>query len=140
MNLIKKYTSKFSVKTLFEAWISPKMVIPPITKIEVAPVVGGHFRLYSERGDFETVMNGRFIELEENKKVKYSWHWDGSEEVSIVTVEFEEFEKNTVININHEGFNNEESRDMHAIGWDWYMKELEVRLAALSTFLFLLIC
>lgn len=125
MTVTKMYTSKFDNHALFNAWISPQMTIPPITKIEVEPEVGGKFILYSESGNRTSKMAGEFLEITNGQKLKYVWQWEGAEEKTIVTVLFNyEGDKNKIL-ITHEGFLTTESAEMHSSGWDHYFSELE---------------
>lgn len=125
MTITKIYTSKFDNTTLFNAWVSPKMIIPPVTKIEADLKVGGKFILYSESSKGTSKMAGKFLEIVNGQKLKYVWQWEGSEEKTIVTVLFNyEGDKNKIL-ITHEGFLTKESAEMHSSGWDHYFSELE---------------
>ena len=130
MDLIKNYTSKIEKTMLYQAWISPEMVIPPITKIESNPIIGGVYKLYSQTSDGVGIMNGQFQSLIENEALIYSWHWEGANEHTLVTVIFKEIENRggTNINIEHTGFQSEESKAMHSFGWDSYFSQLEKKI------------
>jgi len=130
INLIKKYTSKIEKATLYQAWVSSNMVIPPITKIESNPIAGGIYKLYSESPNGVGIMNGQFKSLIENEALNYSWHWEGSEEHTDIRVLFKESSGGlgTTIIITHTGFQSEESKNMHSIGWDSYFEKLEEKI------------
>ncbi len=70
-------------------------------------------------------MVGKFLELVKNKLIKYSWHWEGTDEETMVTLRIKSDGDGTAIHLIHEGFNSEESLKMHARGWDEYVSDLE---------------
>lgn len=129
MNITKSYTSPFSPKVMFEAWVSEKMAIPPVESIEVELWEGGKFVLISKMGDKQSVMNGRFIEIRTNEKLKYRWKWEGNDEPTTVTVRFEPHQDGCKIKIDHHGFINKESLENHSYGWDQYVHKLIKKIA-----------
>ena len=124
----KTYYSQFNVATLFAAWISPEMTIPPVTKIEAEPKVGGDFILHSESENGVSVMKGKFLEFLENERLKYTWNWQDSDEETVILVEFKSEGGKTNIHLVHSGFATKESLDMHASGWDYYVEALLQKL------------
>lgn len=128
MKLQKNYTTKIRRDILFDAWVSPDSVIEPITKIESNPVEGGIYKLYSESPSGTAVMLGEFKEVVPNEKLEYTWHWEGSDEKTLIRVEFKEREGETHVAIEHNGFLTEESKEMHDTGWDSYLKGLESKI------------
>lgn len=132
MKLTKTYQTKLSVQTIFEAWISAEMVVPPITKIEVAPEVGGHFILHAQSNTGSLAMRGKFLEIEPNKKLKYTWNWEGSEETTIITVDFITGVEVSTIQITQADFLEQDSMERHATGWDYYFEALEKKLQELD--------
>ena len=61
----------------------------------------------------------------------YSWHWQGSDETTLVNVEFSSEQGGgggSKVHIVHTGFTSEESREMHDSGWDHYFKSLEEKI------------
>lgn len=122
MKIIKSYETTLPVEKIFQAWISEDSVVPPVTKIFSNPVVGGEYILETRGSHPLSVvkMIGEFLEVEKNSRLKYTWHWEGIEETTIVTVDFLEVDRQTQVNILHEGFLTEESKQMHDSGWDSY--------------------
>ena len=45
----------------------------------------------------------KIIEIEENKKLKYSWWYDGYKGISFVTFELNEIENGTKLTLTHDG-------------------------------------
>ncbi len=127
MKIIKTHYSEHDAKRLYEAWISPESIIAPINKIEVDPVVGGDYLLFAQAPEMTMTMRGKFREVIAGKRLKYSWHWEGTEETTMITVEFVEQPdaSGTYIHLEHEGFLTEESRKNHDEGWDRYFAGLD---------------
>lgn len=132
MIIQKTYVLDLSSKTLFEAWVSPNMTIPPVTKIECDPVRGGVFKFWAESPEAVGIMIGVFEEVIHYKKLKYTWQWEGSEEESLVTVEFDEDANQATIRLEHSGFLSQESKDAHDVGWDSYVNGLVERIKLAS--------
>lgn len=122
------YFSQFSPEILFEAWVSPKMAVLPVVRIDVEPRIGGHFVLHSRFGKEVMVMKGKFIGFVKNEELVYSWNWEGSEERSIVLVKFRLQKEGTSVHLRHTGFLTEDSMIRHVSGWDGYMTKLEIAL------------
>jgi len=68
---------------------------------------------------------GIFLELSPPKKLRYTWHWEGSEEATEVSVEFGKEHGETRIQLEHQGFSNSEELNAHAQGWDAYIRGVE---------------
>ncbi|MEP4094474.1 SRPBCC family protein [Reichenbachiella sp.] len=128
MMILKKYVLDLSRETLFEAWVSPDMTIPPVTKIESNPVLRGVFKLWAESPEAVGIMTGIFEDVICNEKLKYTWQWEGSEEESLVSVEFEQDGNQTTIHLEHSGFLSQESKDAHDVGWDSYVDGLVAKI------------
>lgn len=124
MTIHKEYKLEVAIEVLYEAWISPEMAIAPVTKIECNPVVGGIFKLFAESDEAVGIMIGVFEEVTPSEKLKYSWQWEGSEEKSVVKVQFIEEKGHTLVQLEHSGFVTQESKDAHDAGWDSYINGL----------------
>jgi len=120
----KTYVSPIPRSTLFQSWVSEKMVVYPAIKVESNPVAGGHFKLHAESPQGVFVMIGAFIEVVKHQKLQYTWHWEGTEEKTVVTVHFVDQDGGTRIDLNHTGFTSKESREAHDSGWDSYLEGL----------------
>ncbi|MEM7303312.1 MAG: SRPBCC domain-containing protein [Pseudomonadota bacterium] len=111
---------------VFNAWVSSDTVIAPAASMDIKPVVGGHYRLFMEAGSDAPSNEGKFLEIDRNELVKYTWNWVGSDEVTTITVRFLAADNGgTRIELLHEGFLTLESRDMHDAGWDSYFTGLK---------------
>ncbi|MEX3007145.1 SRPBCC domain-containing protein [Hoeflea sp. TYP-13] len=124
MKIEKSYRVPFSVHRVYSAWISSKTVIAPATRMDVNPVVGGHYRLFMEAPEFTAQNEGKFLEVDPQSHLKYTWEWNADGNVTEISVDFEAADDGTEVRIVHSGFTDEESRAMHATGWDSYIDGL----------------
>lgn len=124
MDIDKTYLLPFPVELVYSCWTSSKTVIPPATRMDIDPVVGGHYRLFMEMPDAKMSNEGRFLEVVSDQLLKYTWEWNGDGEVTEITVRFNARENGTEIHILHTGFATKESAVMHDSGWDSYVDGL----------------
>jgi len=67
------------------------------------PEVGTHFT-FSGGSEEKTYLHlCEVLEVEQNRKIKYSWHYDGYEGMSYVTFELFDEGNNTRLKLTHEG-------------------------------------
>ncbi|MDN5200971.1 SRPBCC domain-containing protein [Fulvivirgaceae bacterium BMA10] len=128
MKVSKVYFTKIEKEKLFEAWISSDMVIEPVSRIESDPVVGGQYKLYAESPTGTSVMSGEFKVIDKYERLEYTWHWEGTGEITVVNIAFKQVLDQTIVKLEHEGFATIESRDIHDAGWDNYFEGLERKL------------
>lgn len=124
----KTYISTIAREMLFQAWVSPEMAIAPITQIECDPVVGGVFKLIAQSPESTDVMEGEFLEIIWNRKLRYTWAWEGTAETCIVEVRFKQEGAQSVVELEHSGFLSDASEERHDEGWDLYFQGLESKL------------
>ncbi|AIM39319.1 ATPase [Sphingobacterium sp. ML3W] len=79
--------------------------------VEINPVVGGEFSMW------DGAITGKFIELDQNKKIVQQWFFGDQEADSIVTIKLHEHKKGTSVEINHINIPEEDYDDIIA-GWD----------------------
>ena len=118
----KSYTLPFALEQVYSAWVSNETIVPPASKMEIEPKIGGVYRLTMPDG---STAEGTFSELVPNERVCYSWCWAGSGEATEVDVRFRESSSGTEVDIEHRGFQSESSLRSHSSGWDSYMAGLE---------------
>ncbi|MGJ8681593.1 SRPBCC family protein [Paraglaciecola sp.] len=129
MKVTKSYQLPFTRQVVYQAWVSSKTVIAPATAMDILPAVGGHYRLIMKSADFSSSNEGRFLVVDPPSHIRYTWEWNKDGDVSEIDVKFEATEKGTHIILNHIGFTTQESANMHASGWDSYIKGFSVFLA-----------
>lgn len=79
--------------------------------VEINPAVGGEFSMW------DGAITGKFIELDQNKKIVQQWFFGDQEADSIVTIKLHEHKKGTSVEINHINIPEEDYDDIIA-GWD----------------------
>jgi uncharacterized protein YndB with AHSA1/START domain len=121
MDIEKQYELPFPPGQVYAAWVSSDTVIPPATKMDIGPVVGGHYRLTAEMPGYVGKNEGRFLAVEPGKHLRYTWEWNGDGEVSEIDVTFSATNSGTRINLRHSGFKNQASIEPHSSGWDNYI-------------------
>lgn len=112
----------FSPERVYAAWVSSDTVIPPATKMDVLPKLGGHYRLTAQN---DTMSNeGVFLDVEPNRRLVYTWQWSGDEEITRIEVHFSPHTDGTELRLQHTGFVTEASRSNHDNGWTSYVAGL----------------
>ena len=100
-----------------------------VSRVEIDLQIGGKYKIVmmsDDEGDSSTV-TGEYIEIETNKRIVYTWGWEGSERVETqVTVEFYKKNGGTELLLTHECFVSTETRDKHNYGWSSCLDMLEV--------------
>jgi uncharacterized protein YndB with AHSA1/START domain len=114
----KTYDFEFPVEVIYATWISEKTVIPPTAKLVIEPRSGGAYRLIMSN---DAAMNGTFSEVSLNRRLKYSWQWVGSDEITDVEVVFETRPDGSAVQLTHGGFQSSTSLQNHSTGWDRYI-------------------
>lgn len=129
MKIQKSYSLPFPTGIIYEAWISPKTVVAPATKLEIDPIVGGHYRLFIESPEYVSKNEGTFLQVDPGRRLRYTWEWNGDGEVSEIDVTFSAADGGTNVILSHTGFRNEDSVRSHEKGWDGYIEGLQEYLA-----------
>ena len=114
----KTYDFEFPVEVVYATWISGKTVIPPTAKLVIESRPGGACRLIMSN---DAVMNGMFSEVLPNRRLNYSWQWEGSDEITAVEVVFESRPAGSAVQITHSGFLSSTYLENHSTGWDGYI-------------------
>ncbi|MEX3008716.1 SRPBCC domain-containing protein [Hoeflea sp. TYP-13] len=128
MKIDKSYALPFPPNRVYAAWVCSETIIPPATKMDINPTVGGHYRLFMESEDRCNRAEGLFFAVVPDRHVRYTWEWDRDGEITEIDVLFEADDDGTALRIRHSGFRKEESRDMHDSGWDNYVEQLSALL------------
>ena len=112
----------FAIDRVYAAWTSSSTVIPPATRMDILPEVGGHYRLFMDTSEYTGRNEGKFLRVEPGARLTYTWEWNGDGEVSTIDVTFSASEKGTQVKLVHEGFSSVEGKQNHSTGWDSYME------------------
>jgi uncharacterized protein YndB with AHSA1/START domain len=128
MDIDKLYHLPFSPATVYAAWVSSETVIAPATRMEIDPIVGGHYRLFIETPEMTMRNFGTFLLVEPHARLCYTWEWNKDGEVSEIDVTFAPAGSGTDVHLRHTGFTKPESRVAHDRGWDSYIDGLSAFL------------
>jgi uncharacterized protein YndB with AHSA1/START domain len=129
MDIRQSYAVPFAPAEIFGAWVSSTTVISPATAMDIEPVVGGHYRLIMELDESAAVAEGRFLRIEPDRSLRYTWEWNDDGEVTLIDVTLTAIPTGTRIDIHHSEFISAASADRHAAGWDNYIDGLSEFLA-----------
>ena len=122
----KTYVIGFPLDVVYASWVSERTVIPPASELVIEPEPGGVYRLVMPGG---MRMNGAFSEVSAERRLRYSWQWEGTDEATEVEVNFAAHSDGTEVSIDHRGFTTADSLETHASGWDRYVEGLADFLA-----------
>lgn len=121
---------------VFEAWTSPEAIRfwfggadMAIDAVEVDLRVGGKYTIiYRDGAGNETVVAGRYLRVEPNRRLVFTWTMKSRQLVvdeNIVTVEFRDLDGQTQVRLTHEPFADPDVRGLHAQGWNVCLIALE---------------
>ena len=114
----------FPPERVYAAWVSSDTVIPPATKMDIKPEVGGHYRLFAQNDTMTMTNEGTFLEVEPDRHLRYTWQWSGDDEVTQIDVLFSPHTDGTELRLQHRDFLTEQSRNNHDNGWTSYVAGL----------------
>lgn len=127
------------VDELYAAWTDPEIIrkwlAPGTTEVVHADTelrVGGQFlcQMREENGKMHAT-RGVYREIVPNRKVVFTWQWEGTEEETLITVTFNpKSATETELTLIHERFADAETRDLHTDGWSRCLNKLESLYAA----------
>ena len=111
-------------------WFAPGDMSVPEAEADARQ--GGRYRVQmSEAGsdcEFHTA-GGVYREVVPNRRLVFTWQWQGSDLETLVTLEFKPVSANeTELTLCHEGFDSEDTREKHGQGWDGCLAKLEAFL------------
>lgn len=113
---------------VYDAWVSNDNIIPPVTKHDIDPRVGGKILLTVKGEGGAAIMEGEFSAADRPERLVYTWEWNKCGEVTTVSVDFREVPEGTEVTVSHTGFKSQESHDNHAYGWNSYFDQFAKRL------------
>ncbi len=113
-------------EVVFRAWTDPEALkrwwVPvegmsvPAAEVDLRP--GGRYRFTMRNAKGEDVhLSGVYREVRPPERLVYTWRWEGSEDETLVTVDFEATGGTTLLHLTHEQFRDDAVRDRHGIGW-----------------------
>lgn len=122
------------VETVYAAWTDPEQLrrwFAPDDAVVVRAIaetrVGGRFLVEMHgRNEGKWVVRGVYREVVPNRRLVHTWCWEGSDDESLVTVEFEPGQSGTTrLTVTHSRLASSEGRDNHERGWISCLGKLE---------------
>ena len=126
-------TLKVPIQDLFNAWLEPEklaLFMTPgkgitVPRVSNDPQEGGRFTIVMATEDDEMPHSGEYLKITPFTQIIFSWESPFSVEGSTVTLNFSEVEEGTIIELIHNKFPDEQSRDNHLGGWSKILEQLE---------------
>lgn len=121
------------MEAVFEAWMDPellsKFMIPgegmSVSKAEADARQGGRFTIVMAAGDQEIPHGGTYLEVVPHSRLVFTWESPFSVEGSTVTLSLTPAENGaTQLQLVHEKFADQQSRDNHDGGWQGILNKL----------------
>lgn len=111
---------------VFRAWTSGDTLVEPVTAVAMDPVAGGAILLTTAPSDGDEAgrLDGRFLVVEADRRLRYTWRWRGAVEETLIDVAFHPAGEATVVEVTHAGFLDDRSRQIHLDGWVAYLDAL----------------
>lgn len=133
---VERLWKAFTIAEDMMLWQSPEGMTTPHVDVDLR--VGGEYAITMQYMDtLENVtVRGIFKVIEEQKKLVYTWKWDGSDEETEVTFMFKAMSENeTMLTLIHSGFalyptendmKNNWTHESHTQGWTTAFDKLEL--------------
>lgn len=111
---------------LLQQWFAPGEM--SVGQMMSSFVEGGKFRVVMQQPDGQQhIVMGEYLEIVPDQKLVFSWQWVGEGEVTQVSLLFKALNDTTSeLSLQHSGFSNEESAQMHQNGWIGCLEKLSV--------------
>jgi len=114
----------FTQADLLNQWHAPSDTMAISAEVDLK--IGGRYRIAMTELEGKThTAVGICKEIDEPRKLVYSWRWEGSEDPdTLVTVEFKQDGQQTEVTLTHENFPNSEVTTHHSQGWSGIYRRL----------------
>jgi uncharacterized protein YndB with AHSA1/START domain len=118
-------------KAVYEAWLDPR-ILPrfiaydpdlKVKDVRINAVAEGRYH-YILSGARETVVQGRFLELDPFTTLRFTWETDGAQIGSTVGMNFRPVAEGCQISLTHVGFGNSIARDLQLPRWEAVLRNL----------------
>jgi len=111
---------------LLQQWFAPGDM--SVGQVMSSFTEGGKFRVVMQQPDGEQhIVMGEYLEIVPDQKLLFSWQWLGEDKVTQVSLLFKALNGTTSeLNLQHSGFSDEHSVQMHQHGWIGCLEKLSV--------------
>lgn len=123
------------IDEVWQHWTDPELLAEwwwPMfddTRYEIDPQIGGIYRMHSVTGGVSVA--GEFIEVQDGKRLEFSWHWSGESGESTVAIDFAEGEGGSVVTVTQTGIAFDDVEPLTE-GWEDVLTRLEERFDELA--------
>ena len=77
----------------------------------------------------QMAVSGEYLTIEEPRRIRFTWRWDGEDEETLVSVTLAAAGDGTDLTLVHDRFGSEEARTNHVQGWQDCLDRLPDHLA-----------
>ena len=132
---VKRLWDAFTTVEDMLKWHSPVGMTNPHAEVDLR--VGGRYAISMKYDDTHEIVTvrGTYKEINKPHRLVYTWKWDGSEQETLVTIEFRALtDDKTEVILTHSGFSehpaevdikNNWTRESHKAGWTTAFQKLE---------------
>jgi uncharacterized protein YndB with AHSA1/START domain len=110
------------------AWFWPEHFDTTVT---VDLRAGGQYRIAA--GSPAMAVSGRYREVTPPKRLVFTWHWDGDDAESLVTIDLVDLGETTGLSLRHELLADSQTGADHAQGWSDCLDRLPSWLPAVAS-------
>ncbi|OMH38016.1 SRPBCC domain-containing protein [Motiliproteus sp. MSK22-1] len=122
------------VNKLFDAWCKPEVIrqwFAPgnmsVPEAEADVQVGGKYRIVMQDPDDNSqhIVGGEYQEVENNQKLAFTWQWEGSPNITHITLTFSPIDENSSeLRLCHSEFADQQTCEKHEMGWNGCLAKL----------------
>lgn len=107
-------------------WMRPSVTEFGPTIATIDPHPGGRYRFEMVAKDGSAhAASGVYVELDEPKRLTFTWSWEGSDDESLVEVTLSEVPGGTRVQLVHTKLSSQEAADEHQRGWVGCLASIE---------------
>jgi uncharacterized protein YndB with AHSA1/START domain len=119
---------------VFRAWTEAAQLMKwmhpgdsEVVRAELDARVDGRFTIAYRKSDGREIeVGGQYLEVVPDARLVFTWAWRSSpEQESLVTVLLRPDGNGTLLTLTHEQFVDEETRNLHQVGWSGGLDSLE---------------
>lgn len=98
-------------------WFWPPRLNPRVT---ADPRPGGEYRIEGKG----MAVSGRYLEVDEPRRLVFTWRWDGDDTESMVTIDLVGLGAKTELTLVHDRLDGDEDCENHLLGWNDCLERL----------------
>lgn len=124
-----------AVEALYQAWLKPELLLQwfapgemILTQAMSSFSVGGKYRMVLQDTDYQQyTVTGEYTDIEENKRLAFTWQIDQQEPVSEVILTFERLNDSTsALTLVHRGLTDTQMQEHYQAHWIASLEKLSL--------------